>query len=166
MELSVEQGESAASYRWTGWVREYNRLKSETIFSIITDHTREIYGICLQLIKKNRKITTCNPLDLETVGSWPIMPKNLPEHCIWATTVCLDVCAIFTQEYMIFFSTNRSEENPSLDFQPWAYTYILYADDEILRFGHQLKFLPPEHKVTIRRKRDVESTESSVKAFE
>ena len=28
-------------------------------------------------MKKNQKITTCKWLDLETLGSWPIMPKNL-----------------------------------------------------------------------------------------
>ena len=28
--------------------------------------------------QKNRKITTCNRLDLETLGSWPITPKNTP----------------------------------------------------------------------------------------
>ena len=38
----------------------------------------------LKVIKRNRKLTTCKPnqLDLgETLGSWPIMPKNLPGHC-------------------------------------------------------------------------------------
>ena len=24
---------------------------------------------------------TCNQLDLQTLGSQPIMPKNLPDHC-------------------------------------------------------------------------------------
>ena len=31
-------------------------------------HFREIYGIYLKLPKKNQKITTCNWLDLETLG--------------------------------------------------------------------------------------------------
>ena len=31
-------------------------------------------------MKKIQKITTCNRLDLETVGIWPIMPQNLPRH--------------------------------------------------------------------------------------
>ena len=26
-------------------------------------------------------MTTCNRLDLQTLGSQPIMPKNLPDHC-------------------------------------------------------------------------------------
>ena len=27
-------------------------------------------------------ITTCNQLNLETLGFLPIMPKNLPRHCL------------------------------------------------------------------------------------
>jgi len=26
-------------------------------------------------------MSTCNLLDLQTLGSQPIMPKNLPDHC-------------------------------------------------------------------------------------
>ena len=26
-------------------------------------------------------VSTCNRLDLQTLGSQPVMPKNLPEHC-------------------------------------------------------------------------------------
>ena len=26
-------------------------------------------------------MSTCNQLDLQTLGSQPIMPKNLPDHC-------------------------------------------------------------------------------------
>ena len=39
-----------------------------------------IYGIYLKLIKKNQKITTCNQLDFEKQGFWPIMPKILPRR--------------------------------------------------------------------------------------
>jgi hypothetical protein len=28
-------------------------------------------------------MSTCNRLDLQTLGSQPIMPKNLPDHCTW-----------------------------------------------------------------------------------
>ena len=44
-------------------------------FMKITHYIWEIYGIYLNFIKKNQKITTCNRLDLETLRSWPIMPK-------------------------------------------------------------------------------------------
>ena len=51
-------------------------------FGKITHHSIGIYEICLELlIKKYQKITTCNQLDLETLGNWLIcMPKNLPGH--------------------------------------------------------------------------------------
>jgi len=32
-------------------------------------------------IKENRRMSTCNQLDLQTLGSQPVMPKNLPAHC-------------------------------------------------------------------------------------
>ena len=39
---------------------------------------RGIYRIHLKLIKKNRMISTCNRLELETLRSWAIMSKNPP----------------------------------------------------------------------------------------
>ena len=47
-------------------------------FRKVTDHFRWIYILCLKLIKKNRKITKSNQLDLETLGFWPNMPKISP----------------------------------------------------------------------------------------
>jgi hypothetical protein len=46
----------------------------------LTDHLRGIYKIYLNLIKENRRMSTCNLLDLQTLGYQPIMPKNLPNH--------------------------------------------------------------------------------------
>jgi hypothetical protein len=46
----------------------------------ITDHFRGIYRIYFNLIKENRRMSTCNRLDLQTLGSQPIMPKNLLDH--------------------------------------------------------------------------------------
>jgi hypothetical protein len=47
----------------------------------ITDRFRGIYRICFKIIKENRRMSTCNWLDLQTLGSQPIsMPKNLPDH--------------------------------------------------------------------------------------
>ena len=48
----------------------------------ITDRFRIIYRIYPNLIKENRRMSTCNRLDLQTLGSQPIMPKNLPDHCL------------------------------------------------------------------------------------
>ena len=50
-------------------------------FRRITLHYRRIYRIHpIQQRKPERRITTCNRLDLETLGVWPIMPKNLSDH--------------------------------------------------------------------------------------
>ena len=46
----------------------------------ITDHSRGMYRIYPNLIKENRRMSTCNRLDLQTLGSRPVMPKNLPDH--------------------------------------------------------------------------------------
>jgi hypothetical protein len=32
------------------------------------------------LIKEHRRMWTCNRLELQTLGSQPIMPKSLPDH--------------------------------------------------------------------------------------
>jgi hypothetical protein len=47
----------------------------------ITDHFKGIYRIYSNLIKENRRMSTCNRLDLQTLGSQTILPKNLPDHC-------------------------------------------------------------------------------------
>jgi hypothetical protein len=47
----------------------------------IIDHFRGIYGIYPNLIKENRRMSTCNWFELQTLGSQPIMPKNLLDHC-------------------------------------------------------------------------------------
>jgi hypothetical protein len=44
------------------------------------DHSRGIYRICPNLTKENRRVSTCNRLDLQTSGPHLIMPKNLPDH--------------------------------------------------------------------------------------
>ena len=33
------------------------------------------------LIKENNRLSTCNWLGLQTLGSQPLMPKNLPDYC-------------------------------------------------------------------------------------
>jgi hypothetical protein len=47
----------------------------------ITDYFKGLYRrIYPNLIKENRRMSTCSRLDLQTLGSQPIMPKNLPDH--------------------------------------------------------------------------------------
>jgi hypothetical protein len=48
----------------------------------ITDHFRGIYIIYPNLSQENRRMLTCNKLGLQTIGSQPIMPKNLPDHWV------------------------------------------------------------------------------------
>ena len=50
------------------------------------ESTEEWY---LELIKKDRTITTCNQLDLETLGFWLIMPKNLYGDWTWQAYINL-----------------------------------------------------------------------------
>ena len=49
-------------------------------FRRITDHFRGIYKIYPNSMKQNRRMSTCNWLDLQILGSQPVMPKNLPDH--------------------------------------------------------------------------------------
>ena len=44
-----------------------------------------MHTLCLQTepIKENRRMSTCNRLDLQTLGSPPVMHKNLLDHCVW-----------------------------------------------------------------------------------
>ena len=45
----------------------------------ITVHFRGIYGIYPNLVKENRRMSTCNRLDLQTLGYQPVVtPKSLP----------------------------------------------------------------------------------------
>jgi hypothetical protein len=46
----------------------------------ITDRFRGIHRIYLNLEKENRRMSTCNRLDLQTLGSRPIMLKNLLDY--------------------------------------------------------------------------------------
>ena len=48
----------------------------------IIDHFKGIYGIYPNLLKENGRMSTCNRLDLQTIGSQPFMPKNLPDIMI------------------------------------------------------------------------------------
>ena len=58
-----DQGKLAVGYRWK-----------------ITNHFRGIYRHYPNLIKENWRMWTCNWLDLQTLGSQPVMLKNLPDH--------------------------------------------------------------------------------------
>ena len=46
-----------------------------------TDHFRGICRIYPNLVKENRRMSTCKRLDLQTLGSQPVMQKNCSDHC-------------------------------------------------------------------------------------
>ena len=48
----------------------------------ITDHLKGMYRLYVNSIKENRRMSTCNRLHLQTLGSQLVMPKNLqPVTC-------------------------------------------------------------------------------------
>jgi hypothetical protein len=52
----------------------------------VTDHFRGSYRIYPNLIKEIRRMSSCNRLDLQTLGSQPIiMRKNFPNH--WSSVL-------------------------------------------------------------------------------
>ena len=69
--------------QWTGCQLQMKQLslridwlKFETLKKII-DHSEGFYGICPKWTTNLWKIKTYNRLDLETLGFWPILPKDL-----------------------------------------------------------------------------------------
>ena len=65
------------------------------------DQIRGTYGIYLNLVKKNRKITTRNQSDLETLGFSPIMPINL-----------MDIGALFV--FFFFYVTSIAHKSVTM----------------------------------------------------
>ena len=86
---------------WSGprfYVRENRWLVTDEPVEVrdsrrITGHVRGIYRICLKLNewKQNRKMSTCNWLDLESHGSWPtIKAQKLPGHYWFSSSNLLE----------------------------------------------------------------------------
>jgi hypothetical protein len=76
---TYDRGEPAVSCRWTGWAWDITGWSAGKLPVIL----RGIYRIYPHLTKENRRMSTCNRLDLQTLGSQPVMPKILPDH--WTT---------------------------------------------------------------------------------
>ena len=67
---------TGSCYKWTGWVWEITGWSSR-----LQEGKLPIFSINYpNLIKENRRLWTCNRLDLQTLGSQQVMPKSLPEH--------------------------------------------------------------------------------------
>ena len=49
----------------------------------ITDHYRGIYRIYPNLIKQNRRMSTCKWMDLQTLGSRPVNAQQFPRSLDW-----------------------------------------------------------------------------------
>ena len=70
---TCDQGKQTLSYRWTGWS---SRLQEN--LPIILE---ELIEYTSNFLQENRRMSTCNHrLDLQTLGSQPIMPKNLLDY--------------------------------------------------------------------------------------
>ena len=57
-----------------------NRLKFKTTAGKLPIILRKTYRIYPNTIKDNWRMSTYNRLDLQTLRSQPVMPKNLPNH--------------------------------------------------------------------------------------
>jgi hypothetical protein len=67
---------------------EFPKFKPVEIqdFRKIADHLRRMYEMCLKLVKKNRKISTCNWFDLETLRYSTNYTPNPPQRLIDAAS--------------------------------------------------------------------------------
>ena len=61
----------ATLYRFLHMIKDFKKS---------TSRFRRTYIIYPNLIHENQRMSTCNHLDLQTLGSRPIVPKNLPDH--------------------------------------------------------------------------------------
>jgi hypothetical protein len=76
------RGEPAVSYRWTGWVWEITCFEVQDCRNI-TYHFRGIYRRIYPNLTKEKSggCQHVTRMDLQTLGSQPDVPKNLPDHC-------------------------------------------------------------------------------------
>ena len=93
-----------------------NRLKEVQDCMKITNHFTGIYRIYPSLIKENRRMSTCNRLDLQTLGSQPVMPKNLPDH--WSS--------VQEGRFLGYFSWSRSNDRgePAVSYRWTGWSYF------------------------------------------
>ena len=80
-----------------------NRLKFKTTenLPIILE---EFIEYTPNLIKEKWRMSTCNWLDLQTLGSQPVMPKILPDHCF--ATNYMHLCRLLIRDRNLFFAVN------------------------------------------------------------
>ena len=79
--MIYDRGEPAVSYKWTGWVWDITGWSSR-----LHENYQSFRGICRihpNLIEGYCRMWTCNRLGLQTLGSQPVIFKNLPDHWFW-----------------------------------------------------------------------------------
>jgi hypothetical protein len=103
---SYDQGELAFSCRWTGWAWDITGWSSR-LHENYRSFLRRIYRICPNLTKENWRISTCNRLNLQTLGSQPVMPKNLPNHCL---------ARVWRGPYLSLMNTRKSQKKLTLQY--------------------------------------------------
>jgi hypothetical protein len=69
---TIERGELTTKYGWIGWVWEIIGWS----LKLQEDYRSFQRNIYLKWMKQNQKMSTCNWLYLESLGSWWTMPKN------------------------------------------------------------------------------------------
>ena len=113
-------GEPAVSHRWTGWVWEITGWSSRLQE---TDHSRGSYRLYPNSIKENRRMSTCNQLDLQAPGSQPIMSKNLPDHWLWSLNAITDMN---TSHHLMFQTIAAAVSCSARLYQlSWAFRSLL-----------------------------------------
>ena len=122
------RGELAVTYRWTGedWeITDWSsRLPQE-----ITDHLWGIYRLYPNLIKGNWRMSTCNWLDLQTLGSPPVMPTKLPNHCFQCTQCCRFT---LTSKSSSCSSSSHELRRPALPAISSPFTWILSCPSSVM----------------------------------
>ena len=109
----------------------------------ITDHSRGIHRIYPNLIKENRRMSTCNRSDLQTLGSQPLMPQYLPNHWIEPSICCVTSCHFHVKQ--ISCKNQVFHEHRCMwlvNMQIWFYMGEMYSLRFISKvtFGHNLHY--------------------------
>ena len=81
---SYDRGEPAVSYRWTGWVEE-KPVEVQDYCRKITEHFRGIHRIYRNLMKENRRMSTCNQLvGLANTRIWTCYAQKSPRSLVYS----------------------------------------------------------------------------------
>ena len=84
--------ESAVSYKWTGWVWEITS-RSSRLHENYRSFSRNLEEYT-QFNKGTQRMSTCNRLDLQTLVSPPVKPKNLPNHWFLSIVIWVKILVI------------------------------------------------------------------------